>query len=82
MDGLKPLANAYDLILCDVWGVLHNGLDGLPCGFGRLDRFRTGGGRIVLVSNAPRPGTAVVAQLDRLGVPPRRYPTPSSRPAI
>ena len=33
VDGLKPLANAYDLILCDVWGVLHNGLDGLPCGF-------------------------------------------------
>jgi HAD superfamily hydrolase (TIGR01459 family) len=69
VDGLKSLANAYDLVLCDVWGVLHNGLAAYPAASDALTRFRAGGGRVVLVSNAPRPGTAVMAQLDRLGVP-------------
>ncbi len=73
VDGLKSLANAYDLVLCDVWGVLHNGLEAYPAASDALTRFRTGGGRIVLVSNAPRPGTAVAAQLDRLGVPRSAY---------
>jgi HAD superfamily hydrolase (TIGR01459 family) len=69
VDGLKSLAGAYDLILCDVWGVLHNGLAAYPAAADALTRFRSGGGRVVLVSNAPRPGTAVMTQLDRLGVP-------------
>lgn len=73
VDGLKSLANAYDLILCDVWGVLHNGLAAYPAAADALTRFRSGGGRVVLVSNAPRPGSAVMGQLDRLGVPRTAY---------
>ncbi|HEV2559987.1 MAG TPA: TIGR01459 family HAD-type hydrolase [Microvirga sp.] len=69
VDGLKTLAGDYDLILCDVWGVIHNGIAAYPAAADALMRFRDGGGRVVLVSNAPRPGSAVVTQLDRLGVP-------------
>lgn len=69
VDGLKSLANAYDLILCDIWGVLHNGLTAYQAAADALTQFRTGGGQVILVSNAPRPGTAVMVQLDRLGVP-------------
>ena len=67
--GLGGLAADYDLILCDIWGVLHNGLVAFMPASEALTRFRAGGGRVVLVSNAPRPGDGVAAQLDRVGVP-------------
>jgi HAD superfamily hydrolase (TIGR01459 family) len=67
--GLSTLAGNYDLILCDIWGVLHNGLVAFAPAADALSRFRAGGGRVVLVSNAPRPGSGVAAQLDKVGVP-------------
>ena len=69
VEGLSGLAPRYDLILCDIWGVLHNGLVAFAPASEALTRFRAGGGLVVLVSNAPRPGTDVAAQLDRVGVP-------------
>jgi len=69
IDGFQSLASSYDLVLCDVWGVLPNGIAAYPAAAEALTRFRQGGGQVVLVSNAPRPGHAVVTQLDRLGVP-------------
>lgn len=73
LDGLQPIAGRYDLILCDVWGVLHNGVRAFAPASEALVRFRDGGGLVVLVSNAPRPGTAVGTQLDGFGVPRRAY---------
>ena len=67
------LAPRYDLIFCDVWGVLHDGLTAFPEAGAALQRYREGGGRVVLVSNAPRPGSSVAEQLDGLGVPRRAY---------
>jgi HAD superfamily hydrolase (TIGR01459 family) len=67
--GLSALAPRYDLIFCDIWGVLHNGLVAMPPAGDALTRFRAGGGRVVLISNAPRPGDGVAVQLDRVGVP-------------
>ena len=69
VDGLNAIASRYDLILCDVWGVLHNGIVAFPAASDALMRFRQKGGQVVLVSNAPRPGAAVATQLDKLGVP-------------
>ena len=71
--GFASLAPRYDLILCDIWGVLHDGLKAFPDAGAALGRFREGGGRVVLVSNAPRPGFAVAKQLDELGVPRAAY---------
>lgn len=73
VDGLSGLAPHYDLIICDVWGVLHNGLAAYPAAGVALTRYREGGGTVVLVSNAPRPGESVVEQLDRLAVPRAAY---------
>lgn len=67
--GLGGLASRYDLVLCDIWGVLHNGLVASPSASEALTRFRAGGARVVLVSNAPRPAGGVATQLDRVGVP-------------
>jgi len=73
VEGLQPLADAYDLILCDVWGVLHNGVKAYEAASDALTRFRAKGGRVVLVSNAPRPGSSVGTQLDGFQVPRSAY---------
>lgn len=73
IEGLQPLADRYDLIFCDVWGVLHNGVKAYEAAGDALTRFRAKGGRVVLVSNAPRPGAAVGTQLDGFGVPRTAY---------
>jgi HAD superfamily hydrolase (TIGR01459 family) len=73
VSGLAALAARYDLIFCDVWGVLHDGITAFPEAGEALRRFRAGGGRVVLVSNAPRPGFVVGRQLDSLGLPREAY---------
>ncbi|WP_298123192.1 TIGR01459 family HAD-type hydrolase [Brevundimonas sp.] len=66
---LSAAAADYDVLFCDVWGVIHNGRESWPEPCAALATFRTRGGRVVLVSNSPRPASDVVAQLDGLGVP-------------
>ena len=73
VEGLQSLADRYDLVLCDVWGVLHNGVKAYESASDALTRFRAKGGRVVLVSNAPRPGASVGTQLDGFGVPRTAY---------
>jgi len=67
--GLSTLSKSYDVILSDIWGVVHNGVTAWPEATGALRRFREEGGTVVLVSNAPRPNRDVKLQLDGLGVP-------------
>ena len=67
------LAGRYDVVLSDVWGVLHNGLESFPTACEALSRYRAGGGRVALITNAPRPGEVVVRLLDRLKVPRECY---------
>ena len=69
IDGLSAVAADYDVLLCDVWGVIHNGREHFAPALDALIRFREGGGKVVLISNAPRPSQDVLAQLDGLGVP-------------
>src|SRR4051812_43505643 len=64
-----PLAAAYDVLLCDVWGVVHNGVRAFMSACDALVRFRAGGGAVILITNAPRPGSAVLPLLDDLQVP-------------
>jgi HAD superfamily hydrolase (TIGR01459 family) len=71
--GLADLADAYRVILCDVWGVVHNGLVAFGKAAGALGRFRSGGGRVVLITNSPNPSRFVQAQLGRLGFPREAY---------
>jgi ribonucleotide monophosphatase NagD (HAD superfamily) len=60
------LASAYDVLLCDVWGVVHNGVAATPESCDALMRFRGQGGTVILVTNAPRPGEVVMEFIDRL----------------
>jgi HAD superfamily hydrolase (TIGR01459 family) len=67
--GLAQIAADYDAILCDVWGVIHNGREAYPVACAALERFRAERGPVVLISNAPRPSTALYGQLQEVGVP-------------
>ena len=67
--GLAELAPAYDAILCDVWGVIHNGREAFPAACAALARYRAERGPVVLISNAPRPSKALYGQLDGVGAP-------------
>ncbi len=71
--GLRDLAPFFDLVLCDVWGVLHNGVRQHLQAADALQRYRAGGGTVVLVTNAPAPAAQVRARLDRLCVPRDAY---------
>ncbi len=66
--GFSQIAPSCSAILCDVWGVLHNGVAPYAAAVAALAAFRAGGGTVLLVSNAPRPAGSVVDQLDRIGV--------------
>jgi HAD superfamily hydrolase (TIGR01459 family) len=69
-----PLAAGYDVVLSDVWGVVHNGVVATPEACDALVRFRQDGGTVVLITNAPRPGDVVARiTLDRFGVPRAAY---------
>jgi HAD superfamily hydrolase (TIGR01459 family) len=63
------LAPRYDVMLCDVWGVVHNSIVAAPEAHRALSKFRAKGGAVVLITNAPRPAAEVKQQLDRMGVP-------------
>jgi HAD superfamily hydrolase (TIGR01459 family) len=67
--GLSEIAGRYDLLLCDVWGVIHNGRESFPAACAALSRFRSQCGPVILISNAPRPAPPIVEQLDSLAVP-------------
>ena len=69
LTGLSEVADRYDALLCDIWGVVHNGREPFQPGCAALVRYRAERGPVVLISNSPRPSEDVIAQLDALGVP-------------
>jgi HAD superfamily hydrolase (TIGR01459 family) len=73
MSSLGEIAGNYDAVLSDVWGVVHNGIAAHPSAVDALVRYRQGGGRVVLITNAPRPSPPIVGMLDDLGVPRDAY---------
>jgi HAD superfamily hydrolase (TIGR01459 family) len=73
IESFSELAPTYDAVLCDVWGVVHNGLAAFPVACEALVRFRDSGGTVLLITNAPRPGKVVMRLLDKLGVPRNAY---------
>jgi len=67
--GLGEIAPGYDALICDVWGVLHNGHSAHMGAVEALRRFRERFGPVVLLSNAPRPVDVLEEQFARIGVP-------------
>jgi HAD superfamily hydrolase (TIGR01459 family) len=73
IEGLSAIADRYDAVLCDIWGVLHNGRQAFPPASDALVAFRRRGGAVVLISNAPRPSAWIRPQVVGLGVSPDAF---------
>lgn len=69
IDRLDDIIARYDAILCDVWGVIHNGRDTYPDAAAALQRARKAGTHVVLLTNVPKPRGPIPGQLDRIGFP-------------
>src|SRR5262249_48684352 len=65
IEHFAPVARDYDVVLCDVWGVVHNGVAAFADACEALTRFRAAGGTALLITHAPRPAGVV-------GPPPQR----------
>lgn len=68
LDGFAGIAPDYDALICDIWGVLHNGTHPFNGVNEALTRYRAGGGKVLLLSNAPRPSATVAARLADIGI--------------
>jgi len=69
IETIDALGFEADVWFLDIWGVLHNGVRPFAGAVDACRRFRAAGGRVILVSNSPRPRDGVVLQLDHIGVP-------------
>jgi HAD superfamily hydrolase (TIGR01459 family) len=66
---LDEISARYRALFVDLWGCLHNGREAFPEAVAALQRYKEGGGAVVLLTNAPRHRAAVGQQLVGLGVP-------------
>ena len=68
VSSIGPHTASKEAWLVDIWGVMHNGVTPFTAAVAACEKFRDGGGTVLLLSNAPRPASGVAAQLDRIGV--------------
>ena len=72
---LSEISDRYDALFVDLWGCVHDGIRPIPGAPEALVAYRARGGRVVLVTNAPRPRDGVEAQLGEIGVDPEAWDT-------
>jgi HAD superfamily hydrolase (TIGR01459 family) len=68
VERLRDLVDGVEVVLSDIWGVVHNGLESFPEACAALRSYRDQGGTVILITNAPRPADSVQRQLRKLGV--------------
>ena len=73
INSFSEISNKYTVVICDLWGCLHNGIKSFPKALSALEDFKDSNGKVVLVTNAPRPVANVEHQLASLGIKERHY---------
>ena len=73
ISGLSEIASGHDALICDVWGVVHDGKSHHPAAADALYRFKEKHGPVVLLTNAPRVPAEVAIQCASYGLPPDCY---------
>jgi HAD superfamily hydrolase (TIGR01459 family) len=73
VEKLRDVVDGVEIVLSDIWGVVHNGLVAFPEACDALHAFRKQGGTVILITNAPRPADSVQRQLRKLGVADESY---------
>ena len=73
IQSLSEIGENYDAVFCDLWGCYHNGLTPYAAAVAACQAFRRSGGRVILLTNAPRPAASVKQMLGRMGAPEDSY---------
>ncbi len=73
VEKLRDVVDGVELVLSDIWGVVHNGVEAFPEACEALHSYRSRGGTVILITNAPRPADSVQRQLRKLGVADETY---------
>jgi HAD superfamily hydrolase (TIGR01459 family) len=73
IDHLRELVDGVEVLLSDIWGVVHNGIEAFPAACEALHAYRQQGGTVILITNAPRPADSVQRQLRKLGIADETY---------
>ncbi|SHF11005.1 Haloacid Dehalogenase Superfamily Class (subfamily) IIA [Ruegeria intermedia] len=72
---LDAVSDRYKALFVDLWGCVHNGITAFPEAVDALKAYRGNGGRVVLVTNSPKPRAGVAEQLKHFNVPSDAYDT-------
>jgi len=72
LSGLGQVADQYEAVFCDIWGVIHNGRDAYYEACDALERFREHA-PVVMITNIPRPSVGVPDSFRQIGVPGEFY---------
>jgi len=67
-DGLKSIAENYDIFYIDLWGVVHNGITLHKNAIEALEEITKANKDYVLLTNAPRPNKIVKSFLEKMGM--------------
>lgn len=78
ISALADISNNYDAMFVDLWGCVHDGVHAMPAAVEALQKYRAGGGIVVLVTNSPKPRAGVKLQLKTFGVPDDAWDTIAS----
>lgn len=68
IDYLGQISQNYDIILCDIWGVIHNGQKLFSGSISALQKARENGIKVILLTNSPRPSLSVIEHMQSLGL--------------
>ena len=68
INNFSEVFEEYDSIICDIWGVIHNGQELFNTSVDCLYKLKNNGYPIILVSNAPRPGEEITLMLEKMGL--------------
>ena len=78
ISALSEIADQYDALFVDLWGCVHNGVKAFPAANRALKDYRKNGGKVVLVTNSPKPRAGVQKQLATFGVDDEAWDTIAS----
>lgn len=69
VNSFAEISGQYDVAFVDLWGCVHNGITAYPEAVRALEDYRLAGGKVVLVTNSPRPWDSVAEQIREMGTP-------------
>lgn len=75
IQSFAEISDRYEALFVDLWGCLHNGVQAFPDAVSAMQSYRQKGGKVVLVTNSPKPRAGVAIQLIQFGVPTDVYDT-------